>query len=72
MTYYLCPPCGQFSVKLLTHPVRKNNRKFALALSEVIHNTTSALGVIQTSLNSLAWVVLDDEIAFGFFLVGQG
>lgn len=72
MTYYLCPPCGQFSLKLLTHPVRKTNRKFALALAEVIHNTTSALGVIQTSLNSLAWVVLDDEIAFGFFLVGQG
>lgn len=72
MTYYLCPPCGQFSLKLLTHPVRKTNWKFALALAELIHDTTSALEGIQTSLNSLAWVVLDDKIAFGFFLVGQG
>lgn len=72
MTYYLCPPCGQFSPKLLTDPVRKTNRKFVLALAEVIHDTISALEGIQTSLNSLAWVVLNDKIAFGFFFVGQG
>ena len=72
MTYYLCSPCGQCSLKLLTHPVRKTNWKCALALADVIHDTTSALEGIQTSLNSLAWVVLDDKMAFGFFLVGPG
>lgn len=56
----------------LSYLIRKASRKFAAALAEVIHDTTSALECIQASLNSLAWVVLDDEIALDFFLVGQG
>ena len=56
----------------LSYPIRKASRKFAPALAEVIHDTISALEGIQASLNSLAWVVLDDEIALDFFLVDQG
>lgn len=68
--YWFIAQAGSPVVRIIQR--EKTIRNLLLTKAEFFNDTISALGGIQISCNSLAWVVMDKRIFLGFLLASHG